>query len=326
MNPIADVIATVKFGLLCRHRRFDVVHTHTSKVGVVGRLAAYVTGVPIVIHTAHGFAFHEGSSRLKIAVVAFVERLAARWCDRVVVVSEFHRQWAIELGIARPEKLVTIHNGLAADRVQPRRSATENRNALGVRGNARVLGAFGRLTPQKGLESLVDAMPSVVLRMPNVHLLLVGEGPLRARLSDKVLRLGLSANVSLLGFRDDVPDLLSVCDVVVSSSLWEGLSVSVLEAMAQGKPLVATSIASNRELLAEGSCGVLVPPSDPSAMSEAIVSLLLDRPRAKLLGERARARFHEEFTEERMQAQLWSLYAQLLGYQAGPTPRPAGPS
>jgi glycosyltransferase involved in cell wall biosynthesis len=313
INPLADVIATIKFAWLCRRRRFDVVHTHTSKTGIVGRLAARLAGVPVILHTAHGFAFHERSSRLSVALYAFVERLAAHWCDRIVVVSDFHRQWAIELGIARPEKFVTIHNGLAAERIHPRRSPSENRHVLGLTDGARVIGVFGRLTPQKGLETLIDAMPIVVARVPSVRLLLVGEGPLLNDLRGRIGRLGLSANVSLIGFRDDVPDLISICEVVISSSLWEGLSVSVLEAMGQGRPIVATRIASNRELLGEGSFGLLVPPGDSSALGEGIITLLSDRQGAGVLGERARMRFLEEFTEERMQSSLWKLYAELLG-------------
>jgi glycosyltransferase involved in cell wall biosynthesis len=141
----------------------------------------------------------------------------------------------------------------------------------------------------------------------------VGEGPLLNDLRARVERLDLSGNVSLLGFRDDVPDLISICELVVSSSLWEGLSVSVLEAMGQGRPIVATGIASNRELLADGNCGLLVPPGDSSALAHGIVTLLSDRQHAADLGERAHERFIQEFTEERMQESLWSLYAHLLG-------------
>jgi glycosyltransferase involved in cell wall biosynthesis len=313
INPVADIVATIKFARLCRRRKFDVVHTHTSKTGIVGRLAARLAGVPVILHTAHGFAFHERSSRLTVAVYAFVERLAARCCDRIVVVSDFHRQWAIALGIAGPEKFVTIHNGLAPDRIHPRRSLAENRSVLGLADGIRVIGIFGRLTPQKGLETLIDAMPTVVVRVPGVRLLLVGEGPLSNDLRTRIERLDLAGNVSMIGFRDDVPDLISICEVVISSSLWEGLSVSVLEAMGQGRPIVATGIASNSELLAGGVCGLLVPPGDSSALAEGIVTLLSDRERAGDLGERARARFFQEFTEERMQERLWGLYAQLLG-------------
>lgn len=313
INPVADIIATVKFAVLCRRRRFDVVHTHTSKVGVVGRLAARIAGVPIVIHTAHGFAFHEGSSRLTIATVALIERLAARWCDRIVFVSDFHRSWAVKLRIAEPEKLVTIHNGLAPSRVEARRSPTENRRSLDLPESARLIGTFGRLNPDKGLESLLDAMQTVVRQAPDVWLLIVGDGPLRADVQRRAERLGLKGKVILTGFREDVADLMSVCEIVVSASLREGLSVSIIEAMGEGKAIVATAIASTRELLSEGDCGVLVRPDDPGQLSTAILALLSEPERANALARRARARFEAEFTEERMQAQVWALYTGLIG-------------
>jgi glycosyltransferase involved in cell wall biosynthesis len=312
IDPRRDAIAVAKLARICRRRRFDVVHTHTSKGGIVGRAAARLAGVPIILHTAHGFAFHERSSRRSMALYVTLERLAARWSDRIITVSEFHREWALSLGIGSPEKVVTIHNGISRARLAVSRSAADVRREFGLAADDLVIASIGRLAPGKGLEDLVVALPEIRRSQPRARLLLAGDGPLRPELEAQVRGSGLEGFVHLPGFREDVGDLLMAADLVAAPSLREGLSISVLEAMAMGRPIVATTIGSNRELIEDGVSGLLIPPDDAPALAAAVSSLLGDPDRAARFGNAARDRFEAGFTERAMKDAVWNLYATLL--------------
>jgi glycosyltransferase involved in cell wall biosynthesis len=319
--PRHDVVALRDLRRLIRGGRFDVVHTHSSKGGFLGRAAARLEHVPIVLHTAHGWAFHEASSAGATLVYANLERLAARWCDRVITVSDYHRNQALERGIAAPERIVTIHNGIAPPQLDPTRTTGAVRGSLGLEGGTRLIVAVGRLVEQKGFDTLVDAVPHLIRDEPDVRVVVVGDGPLRSDLTAQIDRLQVGRAVHLAGFHSDVPDVVAAADVVVSPSRWEGLSIALLEAMALGKPIVATRIGGNAEALDDGVSGALVPRDDPAAFAGAIAALLADPQRAAELGSAAQARYAERFTERRMQDELWRLYEELRDTKLS---RPAG--
>ena len=312
IDPWRDLRSIVKLSGICREGGFDVVHTHTSKGGFLGRAAARLAGIPIVIHTAHGFAFHEASSSASIFFYAFLERLAAQWCDRMITVSDFHRAWAIRLGITAPERIVTIRNGVSRSRLAVTRNRHDVRKELGIDEHDFLLASIGRLAPQKGLETLILALPDILRRNPRARLVLVGEGPLRSELEAGLEGSGLASAVRFLGFRRDVGEILSASDVVIAPTLREGLSISVLEAMAMGKPIVTTAIGSNLELIEDGVSGLLVPPNDPARLAEAILRVEADPVSASRYGDAARQRFDLEFTEQVMKQSVWSLYRQLI--------------
>jgi glycosyltransferase involved in cell wall biosynthesis len=312
IDPRRDAVALVKLSKACRDGRFDVVHTHTSKGGILGRTAARLARVPVVIHTVHGFAFHESSSRTSTAFYATLERAAARLSDRVITVSDYHRLWALRLHIASPERIVTIHNGVSRSRLGVSRNRSEVRDDLGLDSDAVVIVAIGRLAPQKGLETLLRALPDIRRRDPRVLVVLVGEGPLRGELETYVRGAGLTPFVRFLGFRTDIGDILNASDVVAAPSLWEGLSISVLEAMAMAKAIVTTNIGSNLELVEDGVSGILVPPGRSGPFAESILRLTADPGLAGRFGEAARERFERGFTEQVMKESLWNLYDELL--------------
>ncbi|MEP6892296.1 MAG: glycosyltransferase family 4 protein [Gaiellaceae bacterium] len=312
INPPRDLLALIKLTKICRKGRFDVVHTHTSKGGFIGRAAARLAGVPIVFHTAHGFAFHESSSPVAVAVYTRLERLASRWSDRVLTVSDFHRHWAITERLAAPERIVTVRNGVSRSRLVVARDRRDFRGELGVEASDVLLVSVGRLATQKGLGTLLQALPKLLRRGVRARLVLVGEGPLRSALEEQITATALTATVSFLGFRSDVGDILNASDIVIAPSLWEGLSISVLEAMASGKPIVATNIGSNLELLEDGVSGLLVPPNDPERFADAILTLALDPDAASRYGAAARERFELGFTERAMKDALWAAYRSLL--------------
>lgn len=312
IRPAWDLSGLVRLSGFLSRTPYTIVHTHTSKPGVVGRLAAHHNRVPAIVHTVHLFGFHEGSPRIPSAVYAGIERRAAHWCDRIITVSEYHRDWALRVGIGTPEKVVAIPNGVpdhrAAADVDPRLV----RASLGLGDDDFVIVSTGRLAEQKGLEYLIRAMPAVLSAVPDAVVLLAGEGPLIVPLSRLVDELGLASRVRLLGFRADVADLLTAADLVALPSLWEGLSISLLEAMAAGRPVVTTTIGSNREVTRDGAVADLVPPKDAAALATAVISLAGDPQRREALGRAARTEQQTRYTIDRMLAGYMEQYDILL--------------
>lgn len=312
IHPIRDLVAVKKIANVCREFRIDIVHTHTSKGGFLGRAAAWLAGVPVVLHTLHGFAFHELSPKFTIYAYAALERLATYWCDRIITVSDFHRDWALRLHIAPPDKIVTVHNGISMARLKISRKREAIREEFGITQKDMVIGVIGRLSPQKGLEFLLEAMPLLLKKQPNIKLLLVGKGPIMKDLEDQVIRLEIKERVVFAGFRMDIGDLLYSCDIVVSPTLREGLSVSLLEALAMGKPIVTTNISSNREIIKDRINGLLVPPGKVKPLADAMLLMIGDPISASKYGNAAKDRYIAYFTEETMQNRLWNIYKDLI--------------
>jgi glycosyltransferase involved in cell wall biosynthesis len=311
IRPLQDARALGALTRLFSRSGYTIVHTHTSKPGVLGRLAARRAGVPAIIHTPHLFPFHEESGRLATAAYVRCERVAARWCDRIVTVSDFHREWALRLGIGRPGQVISIPNGVPPDRVVSRRSREEVRRALGVGDRFMVL-TSGRLAPQKGVEYLVRAAPRVRDSVPGVRIVVVGDGPLEQQLSRLAVELGLEDTVQLLGFRSDMAELLGASDLVVLPSLWEGLSISLLEAMAAAKPIVTTTLGSNREVTDDGRAARLVAPKDVEGLAAAIVALEASPDERDELGRKAHEIQRERYSIQRMLDAYLAEYERLL--------------
>ena len=319
IRPITDLRGLGRLTSFLRSAAYDIVHTHTSKPGVLGRLAATRAGVPAIVHTVHGFGFHEETGRAATAAYVSIERRAARWCHRIVTVSEFHRQRALSLGIGSPEQVVAIPNGVPEERAQSRRPVGEVRAEFGVDEGLMVV-STGRLAEQKGLEYLIRAVPHIPPGGPAMTIVVAGDGPLHEHLSGLVKEVGVGDRVLLPGFRSDVGDLLASSDIFVMPSLWEGLSISLLEAMAAGKPVVTTSIGSNCEVTNDGEVAILVPPKNPIALARALHSLAVDPLRRQSLGEAGRAVQQQRYTMSKMLASYAELYDALL-QPSPPAPR-----
>lgn len=311
IRPLWDLAGLVRLWDFLRREHYAIVHTHTSKGGFVGRLAARLAGVPVIVHTAHGFAFHERSQPWARLFYSTLERIASRWCDRIVSVSEFHRRWALELGICRPPKILAIPNGIAA-LASPGVVPADLREELGVREDELLILSMARLAPDKGLEYLIEAAALLLRTERRFRIAIAGDGEVRAQLEELAFNLGVSDRVRLLGFREDVSDLLAACDLVVLPSLREGLSIALLEAMAAGKPIVATSIGSHRELASQAEIAQLVPPADAPALCEAILRLTRNPALMARFGAKAQVLFKSQYTEERMLNTYKQLYFDLL--------------
>ena len=313
IRPFRDVLGLLRLRRYLVAHHYDIVHTHTSKAGFVGRAAAWRAKAPAIVHTVHGFAFHEESSWAALRAYAFLERRAAHWCHRLVTVSLFHRQWALDLGIGDPERVVAISNGISAARLAQSRSSEAVRKELGIAPGAVVVMVPGRLAPQKGLEYLVEAFALLIRRgQRDVVLVIVGDGVLREPLQQQSRALGIDARVVFAGYREDIGDVVSASDYIVLPSLREGLSIALLEAMAAGKPIVTTSIGSNLEATDNGRVARIVPPKDAVALADSMEYLLQHPDVAGELGRAAQERFEACYTEKRMLDAYLSLYHDLL--------------
>jgi glycosyltransferase involved in cell wall biosynthesis len=312
IRPIWDLGGLGRLYKFLRSERYQIVHTHTSKAGFVGRLAARLAAVPVILHTAHGFAFHESSPASIRLFYSALERIASRWCDRIVSVSKFHRSWAIELGICIPRQIIAIPNGIPELVRNRELRISDLRRQLGAGHGDLVVLSMARLAADKGLEYLIEAATMLPPTARRIHIVIAGDGPVRNRLEQLTAKLGVSDRVKFLGFRKDVGDLLAASDLVVLPSLREGLSIALLEAMAAGKPIIATSIGSQREVASHVEMARLVPPADAHALSEAISQLAGDQALMDRLGINARAVYENHYTEDRMLRSYRQLYLDLL--------------
>ena len=288
---------------------YDIVHTHTAKAGVLGRFAARARKVPAVVHTIHGFPVHPGMSWPSRRALLAVERLAARCTDRVIAVCETNATEALALGIATPEQLAVVVSGvptqavLAGDRAR-------GRAVLGLPEHARVAGTVTRLMEQKAPLDFVAAARRIITADPAAHVLLVGDGPLRAEVERAAAD---EPRIHLLGFRDDVPDLLAAIDVVVFSSLWEGLGRALTEAVLAARPVVATAVNGVPDLVVDGLNGYLVPPSRPDLLAERTLAVLGLPDRGASLGAAGATRIRGRFDVTEMVARIDELYREALG-------------
>ncbi len=313
IQPLADAWVTLKLYQFMRDERFAIVHTQTSKAGFVGRCAARLARVPVVIHTAHAFPFHPYLSPWVLRLYVTLERWAAGWGDMTLVDTEAVRTEGLRYRIAPTDKIVTVHMGIDLNRFSPERvNGATTRSQWGIGPDESVVGTVARLVPGKGLEVFLDAAARVAERHPRTRFLIVGGGPLQAALEQKAHDLGIANRVVFTGVRSDIPEHLAAMDLFVLPTLREGFGVVFAEAMAMGKVVVGSDIAPVREVVADGEAGLLFPPDDIDGFAEAIVSLLADEPRRRAMGAAGRHRVEQCFDERKMFERIETEYRRLL--------------
>lgn len=304
---------------LLRRLRPHVVHTHTAKAGTLGRLAARLARVPIVVHTYHGHVFRGYFPPRTTRLFVAIERYLARRTDRLLAVSPTVRDEVLACGIGRPDRFAVVPLGLDLEPFlgcEGRRG--ELRAELGVEPEALLVGIVARLVPIKAHEVFLRAAASTVRRVPRARFLIVGDGERRAELEGLARELGVADRTRFLGWRSDLDRVYADLDLVALTSQNEGSPVSLIEAMAAARPVVATRVGGVPDLVEDGPTGWLVPPGDADALASAIAALLGDPERRRKLGEAARARAYPAYSAERLLGDIDRLYTELAREKLDP--------
>ncbi len=313
IRPLADLQGFLRLVALLRKEEFHIVHCHSSKAGVLGRLAARRCGIPATVYTPHAFAFLGATHRWERRFYLTVERqLGHRLTDALICVGESERELTTRHAIAPPERLVVVENAVEAQRFAPTLPPAQAKTALGLDPTRLTVGYVGRLVPQKGIDLLLQAAQKVLLQRDDTQFVLVGEGELEEMARRRIAREGWHDRVILTGYRTDVPRVLAAFDLFVLPSRYEGLPYTLLEAMAAGRAIIAADIAGNRDLIQPGQTGLLIPPDDAPALAGAILGLLADPARRKRLGKAALTAARARPTPEEMARQVLGLYRRLL--------------
>lgn len=310
--PLHDLRALRQLLRLITAERPHIVHTHTSKAGFVGRLAARLARVPAVIHQPHGHIFYGYYGPRKTALFAALERRAARWSDRIVTLTDRGIEEHLALGIGRRAQYVSVPSGVptaALRAAAPARAAARAR--LGLEPAAYVVAGLGRLVPIKGFDLLVEALPRVAAAVPAARLVLVGDGPERGALEARAGALGVGARLTVTGAVADPVPWLAAADVLAAPSRNEGMGRAIVEAMALGLPVVGAAVGGIPAVVADGESGRLVPPGDPAALACALVELGRDEALRRALGAAALARA-EAFSTAVADRKMCDLYAALV--------------
>jgi glycosyltransferase involved in cell wall biosynthesis len=320
-----DVAALRQLVRLMARARPHIVHTHTAKAGALGRVAALVTRVPVVVHTYHGHVFQGYFGPAWTRVLLAIERALARRTDCLIAVSPAVRRELLALGVGTPERFRVVPLGLDLDpfaRADALRGKL--RAELGIPAEAPLVGIVARLVPIKAHEVFLRAAALVRARLPEARFLLVGDGEGRAGLERLAGALGLTDRVRFLGWRRDLDRIYADLDVVVLTSRNEGSPVALIEAMAAGRAVVATAVGGVRDFVADGVTGCVVRPGDPGAVAAGIADLLDHAERRHDLGKAGREHVLPRFGAERLLADIDRLYTELLRARGRSPGSPAG--
>jgi len=314
VRPLQDLVTLVRLWWLFRRERPAIVHTHSSKAGILGRWAARLAGVPVIFHTAHGFGFHDFQRPLVKRFYVWLERATARITTKLVVVSYANAQKGTQHGIFKKGDWVLCRDAIAVDEfLKPGPRKTRLRD-WGVPEDRTVVGMVACFKPQKAPVDFVDLAARVLATRKDVHFVMAGDGELRPQVEARIRELGIRSHVTLLGWQreDDMPEVYRNLDVVVLTSLWEGLPCVFSEAMAAGLPIVATNVDGAREAVIDGDSGFLHEPHDMAGMSCSVLKLVADPELRLAMGRRGKSRVME-FDISTSVENLESAYRQRLG-------------
>jgi glycosyltransferase involved in cell wall biosynthesis len=302
ISPVKDAQCLLQLFALFKEISPDLVCTHSSKAGIVGRLAARQCRLPSLF-TAHGWAFTEGVPAAQRACYLMLERLASRWSEKIICVSDFDRRLALKHHVGDEQKLITIHNGMPA-------IAGDLAAQPGGGGPVRLI-MVARFSEQKDHQLLLAAISRLQANQA-FEVDLVGDGPLLEQCQQQAARLGITDRVRFLGGRTDVPALLAGSHIFVLTSNWEGFPISVLEAMRAGLPVIASDVGGTSEAVQEGETGFLAPRGDLETLESRLLGLIEDPELRTLMGSKGRDRFMQHFTFELMAQKTEAVYREIL--------------
>jgi len=321
VSPVRDAKAYLSLKGILRAERLGgggaplVVHTHSSKAGILGRAAAHAAGADAIVHSIHGFGFHDGQAVSVRALFVGLERLASLWTDAFVAVSEENIRTGVQEGIFHRDRCHLIRSGFDTGRFLAG-SRAAGRKILGIPEGVPVVGTVAVFKPQKSPLDFVETARRVASEIPGSRFVMVGDGELRGEAERAVAAIGMSGRFTFLGWRPEVPDLMAAFDVFLLTSRWEGLPKVVPQALIARCPVVATAVDGTREIVDSGGDGVLAPPGDVEALARGVSDILAGR--LRLDAGRKRERLVREFDQDEMVRAQERLYAEILAGKGFP--------
>lgn len=315
LDPRRDLRGLRSLERLIRDRRPDVVHTHSSKAGILGRAAAWRAGVPAVVHTIHGLPFHPYQSKWRNRTYITAERWAARRCHAIATVADAMRDQALAVGIGTPSQYRTIRSGMVVEPyLDDGETRAEARRRLGLPEDAFIVGTVARLAELKGHDDLLDALGESMKADPRLHLLWVGDGWWSERLLSRVRDLGLQDRVHAPGLvpPETIPGWIRAMDVVAHPSYREGLPRAVVQGLLSSRPVIAYDLDGAPEVCRHEETGILVAPGDRAALQEAVLRLKADEDWGRRLGAAGRSACRGPFDHRTMVRALDDLYRRVL--------------
>lgn len=312
LNLFQDFASLLRLYKFIRKRGFHIVHTYTSKAGIIGRLAARLAGVPIIFHTIFDLPHNSTKNFFLKNFYIAMEKMAGRWASGFVTISNSNLEEIKKFGIVPLDKLRLIPVGVNLSRYQVNTDDKKIRKDLGIEEKADIVGIVGRLEPPKGHEFFLRAAKEILKNHPGTFFVVVGSGYLRESLEGLARELGIAKQVIFTGFRDDMIEIMSSFSVFVLPSLWEGQGVVICEAMAMKIPVIASKVGGITDVVSDGETGILVPPADSSSLAGAISGLLSDKEKMLKMGQAGYEKVKKEFLEESSKAKLMDFYGKMI--------------
>lgn len=316
LNPVWDYRCGVQLYHIMRQGNYDIIHFHGAKAGLVGRIAAVSARCPRTVLTAHNFIIYDEVQLAKKILFKYGERLLSRVTTRIITVSEALRADLIDNYQIKAEQITSVYNGIDTARFSEQRDYAGIKAKWGIGQAKNVIGTVARMAPQKGLHYLLEAMALIKKSNPQrggeTACVIAGDGPLRAELAEQAKELGIEDEVRFPGFVQDVPGFLACLDIFVIPSVAEGLSITTIEAMAAGLPVVASRVGGLPELVSEGVTGCLVEPRNASALAEAILQMIGEPEKARMMGNNGRVLACRSFSNDAMISNTCKVYDQVL--------------
>jgi len=316
IHPRWDIVALWKLSSIFKKEQIQIVHTHSSKAGFLGRWASHLAGVPHVVHTVHGWGFFKGQFFLKSFLYQTLERWTAPITDAMIVVSQDNADEGLSHGIGKKEQYKMIHSGIVSSKyVLSSAKSKKARHALNPQNRPCVL-VLSNFKKQKSPLDVVETAKQLTAKMPSVLFLWAGDGPLLSIVRVTIERENLSNNFKLLGWREDIAELLAASDVMFLASIHEGLPRVVLQTMAAGKPVVATAVNGTPEAVKQGVTGYLTQPHATEEMAAALGEILSNKSLALKMGKAGKKSLKGTFLMDKMLIEIEKLYGALMAQKS----------
>lgn len=293
IRPLKDAITFLRLWRIFRAERPHLVHTHSSKAGILARWAAKCAGVPFIFHTAHGFGFHDFQRKAVQKFYVWLERWTGRITTKLVVVSYANAEKGEKAGVFRPGEWILCRDAISVSEFNESGPRGRKRAEWGIPEDKIVVGMVACFKPQKAPVDFVEVAARVLKETGAAHFVMAGDGELRPQIEERIRKLGIEGQFTLLGWQKDMPEVYRSLDVVVLTSLWEGLPCVFSEAMAVGLPIVATNVDGAREAITDGENGCLYEPHDIEGMARSVLTLVQDSELRRRMGEKGKSRVME---------------------------------